>query len=377
MKNYNALLKEIIEDGVSMPDRTGTGRRSLFGRQLRFNMKDGFPLVTTRKINLKSVVTELLWFIQGEVNVNILNDAGVHIWDAWTLRKDDVVSILKTRFNIDDPELHERILDETKNVIDSIGPLYGFAWRSPSAQGSFSAFFPDIGRHPDPSVDKMIKEAVLEKWREFKPENANDTFTEASENQDFQDQLNLTLNQYFYERNDQLASLIHGLKTNPYSRRHVISAWIPSVLPIEGISPKENVMVGRGALPPCHVLQQYHVIPAAEEGGKQRLSLKMTMRSQDLPVGGPFNIAQYALMLHLVANEVGMEPYEYIHDMGDVHIYDDQIELVKHQLTLEPKPLPTLKIESPDISLFERFDINDFVFENYLHHDPIKYPVAV
>ncbi|MCC3381133.1 thymidylate synthase [Paenibacillus farraposensis] len=264
MRNYLELLEDILENGVKKEDRTGTGTLSVFGRQLRFDLSKGFPLVTTKRVHLKSVIHELLWFLRGETNISYLKENGVTIWDEWA--------------------------DEQGNL----GPVYGSQWRS---------------------------------W-------------ETADGQHI----------------DQIANVIEAIKNNPDSRRHIVSAW--NVAHIESMK-----------LPPCHFVFQFYVA-----GGK--LSCMLTMRSVDTFLGLPFNIASYALLTHMVAQQCNLEPGEFIWSGGDVHIYSNHMQQVHTQLEREPYPLPQLKILRKPDSIFD-YTYEDFVFENYEYHPTIKAPVAI
>ncbi|MGN6616715.1 MAG: thymidylate synthase [Ilyomonas sp.] len=271
MQQYHQLLQHILDKGVTKTDRTGTGTISCFGNQMRFNLQDGFPLVTTKKLHLKSIVYELLWFLKGETNIKYLTDQGVSIWNEWA--------------------------DEN----GELGPVYGKQWRS---------------------------------WQ-----GANgETF-------------------------DQISEAIHQLKTNPDSRRIIVSAWNVADLP-------------KMALMPCHALFQFYTMPPQQEGGKRKLSCLLYQRSADAFLGVPFNIASYALLTMMIAQVCDMEAGEFIHAFGDVHLYSNHIEQAKLQLTREPYPLPVLKINTSVKNIFD-FKFEDFSLENYQHHPHIKAPVAV
>jgi thymidylate synthase len=277
MKPYLDLLQQILETGAARGDRTGTGTKSIFGAQLRFDLSKGFPLVTTRKVFFKGVIHELLWFLAGDTNIKYLTDHNVHIWDAWA--------------------------DERGNL----GPIYGAQWRSWAA--------PD-GRHID-----------------------------------------------------QISQVIEQIRTNPNSRRHIVSAWNPAVLPDERISPQQNVAHGRAALASCHTLFQFYVADG-------KLSSLLYQRSSDCAVGQVFNVAQYALLTHLVAQQCDLLPGDFIWTGGDCHIYSNQIDGVKEQLTRQPRPLPQLFIRRRPSSIFE-YRFEDFEILNYDPHPPIKFLVAV
>lgn len=277
MKQYLDLLRHIKENGVTKSDRTGTGTISLFGYQMRFNLADGFPLVTTKKVHLKSIIHELLWFVRGETNIAYLKENGVSIWDEWA------------------------------DANGELGPVYGKQWRS---------------------------------W-----EGPNG------------------------ETVDQLQQLVDEIKRNPDSRRLVLSAWNPVVLPDVKFSPKENAAAGKQALPPCHCLFQFYVV----EG---RLSCQLYQRSGDVFLGVPFNIASYALLTLMVAQVCGLQPGDFVHTFGDVHIYSNHMEQVDLQLSREPRPLPVMKLNPAVKSLFD-FRYEDFELQGYDPHPAIKAPVAI
>jgi thymidylate synthase len=277
MKQYQRLLNQILETGTVRGDRTGTGTKSIFGAQLRFNLAEGFPLVTTRKVFFKGVIHELLWFLAGDTNIKYLTDHNVHIWDAWA--------------------------DERGNL----GPVYGAQWRAWPA--------PD-GRNID-----------------------------------------------------QISQVVEQLRTNPNSRRHIVSAWNPAVLPDERICPQDNVRAGRAALASCHALFQFYVA----EG---RLSCLLYQRSTDCPVGLVFNIAQYALLTYLVAQQTDLQPGDFVWTGGDCHIYLNQVEGVRELLAREPRPLPRLLLKRKPGSIFE-YRFEDFELLDYNPHPAIKFPVAV
>ncbi len=267
-RGYLDLLSDILAHGVRRTDRTGVGTLGVFGRQIRFDLQQGFPLLTTKKLHFKSVALELLWFLRGDSNVHWLQDRGVSIWDAWA------------------------------EADGELGPIYGKQWRSWAA--------PD-GR----SIDQITR-------------------------------------------------LIQGLRTDPNSRRHIVTAWNPAD-------------VDDMALPPCHCLFQFFVAPGQD--GKGRLSCQLYQRSADVFIGVPFNIASYALLTHMVAQVVGLEVGEFVHTFGDAHLYLNHVEQAKLQLSREPYPFPTLKL-APKTDLFD-FAYEDIRIETYQAHPHIKAPVAV
>ena len=274
MRQYLDLVKHVLDNGELKEDRTGTGTKSIFGYQMRFNLDDGFPMVTTKKLHLKSIIYELLWFLKGDTNIKYLQENGVKIWDAWADSNGD------------------------------LGPVYGFQWRN---------------------------------WN-------NDGI-------------------------DQISNLIHDLKNNPSSRRHLISAWNPSVLPDTSKSFETNVANGKAALPPCHAFFQFHVI-----NGK--LSCQLYQRSADIFLGVPFNIASYSLLTIMIAQVCDLKVGDFIHTFGDAHIYSNHFDQMKLQLTREPRKLPTIKINKEVKSIFD-FKFEDFVLEDYNPHPHIKGKVAV
>lgn len=277
MKAYLDLLRHIKDNGVTKSDRTGTGTISVFGYQMRFNLAEGFPLVTTKKVHLKSIIHELLWFIRGDTNIAYLKENGVSIWDEWA--------------------------DEN----GELGPVYGKQWRS---------------------------------W-----EGPNG------------------------ETVDQLQQLLDEIKRNPDSRRLVLSAWNPVVLPDVTFSPKENAAAGKQALPPCHCLFQFYVVDG-------KLSCQLYQRSGDVFLGVPFNIASYSLLTLMMAQVCGLQPGDFIHTFGDVHIYLNHMEQVDLQLSRDPRPLPQMKLNPAKTSLFD-FTYDDFELVGYDPHPAIKAPVAV
>ncbi len=264
MRNYLDLLQDVLDNGVDKSDRTGTGTRSVFGRQLRFDLSEGFPLVTTKRIHLKSVVHELLWFVSGDTNTRYLKDNGVTIWDEWADENGD------------------------------LGPVYGSQWRA----------------WETPDGRKI----------------------------------------------DQLAQVVESIKNNPDSRRHIVSAWNVSV-------------IDEMKLPPCHFVFQFYV-------ANGKLSCMLTMRSIDTFLGLPFNIASYALLTHMIAQQCDLDVGEFIWSGGDTHIYSNHMEQVKLQLSREPLPLPKLAIRRKPDSIFD-YKYEDFEFVGYEHHPAIKAPVAV
>jgi thymidylate synthase len=267
-RQYLALLQDVLDNGVRRGDRTGTGTLGVFGRQMRFDLAQGFPLLTTKALHRKSIVLELLWFLRGDTNVRWLQERGVRIWDEWA------------------------------DAEGELGPVYGKQWRSWAA--------------PDGRVI------------------------------------------------DQIAKVAAAIRSNPYSRRHVVTAWNPAD-------------VDDMALPPCHCLFQFFVAPDAQ--GVDRLSCQLYQRSADLFLGVPFNIASYALLTHMMAQATGLQVGEFVHSFGDVHLYINHLDQARIQLAREPRPFPTLTL-APKTDLFA-FDYEDFAFDGYEPWPKIAAPIAV
>lgn len=277
MKQYLDLMRHVKENGVQKGDRTGTGTVSVFGYQMRFDLSQGFPLVTTKKCHLKSIIHELLWFLKGETNTAYLTDNGVKIWNEWADEKGE------------------------------LGPVYGYQWRNWPT--------PD-GRHID-----------------------------------------------------QIKEIIQLLKDKPNSRRIIVSAWNAADLPDESVSPQDNVKQGLMALAPCHAFFQFYVA----EG---RLSCQLYQRSADIFLGVPFNIASYALLTMMVAQVVGLESGDFVHTLGDAHLYNNHLEQVDEQLSRTPYPLPTMKL-NPEIRDIFDFSFDDFELLDYQAHPHIKAPISI
>ena len=274
MKQYLDLLQHVLDHGVEKSDRTGTGTISVFGYQMRFDLAKGFPVLTTKKLHLRSIIHELLWFLQGDTNIKYLKENKVSIWDEWADENGD------------------------------LGPVYGAQWRNWNGDGF-----------------------------------------------------------------DQISEVLHLIKTSPDSRRMLVAAWNPSVLPLSGKTFAENVAAGRAALPPCHAFFQFYV-------ANGKLSCQMYQRSCDIFLGVPFNIASYALLTMMMAQVAGLEPGEFVHTLGDAHIYLNHVDQCKLQLSREPYPLPQMKI-NPEVKDIFGFKFEDFELLGYQSHPHIKGEISV
>ena len=277
MKQYLDLMRHVRDNGVQKGDRTGTGTKSVFGYQMRFDLSEGFPMVTTKKCHLKSIIHELLWFLQGDTNTKYLKDNGVSIWDEWATED------------------------------GNLGPVYGYQWRS----------------WPAPNGEHI----------------------------------------------DQVSEVVEQLKNNPNSRRIIINAWNVADLPDETISPQANVEKGKMALAPCHAFIQFYV-------ADNKLSCQLYQRSADIFLGVPFNIASYALFTMMLAQVCGLQPGDFVHTLGDAHLYSNHAEQVDEQLGREPRALPTMNI-NPGIKDLFAFRFEDFELLGYDPHPHIKAPVAI
>ncbi|ATA89535.1 thymidylate synthase [Capnocytophaga stomatis] len=274
MQQYHNLLRHILENGHKKEDRTGTGTISVFGYQMRFDLSQGFPVVTTKKLHLKSIIHELLWFLKGDTNIKYLTDNGVRIWNEWANENGD------------------------------LGPIYGHQWRNWNSEGI-----------------------------------------------------------------DQIKEVIETLQKNPDSRRMLVSAWNPSVLPDTSKSFSENVANGKAALPPCHAFFQFYVADG-------KLSCQLYQRSADVFLGVPFNIASYALLTMMLAQVCGLQAGDFVHTFGDVHIYNNHLEQVNLQLSREPRPLPLMKL-NPEVTDLFSFKYEDFTLEGYDPYPAIKGEVSI
>ena len=368
MKNYLDLLKNIYENDHDHPDRTKVGRRSLFGTSLRFNLQEGFPLVTTRYIRAENFIKEIIWFIRGSCNNLELTEEGVNIWNNWAVKESSIDDFIKKHVtekpDLENKEHLEKELKSylTERFLNSVGPIYGPAWRMAPSTTNACVFNPEPKGIEEfaSDVQELIRD-VIEKEK-GKTTETGEEITET-----------MILNSFKYRCVDQLNNVINSLKNNPHSARHVISNWIPEWQPFEDLTPEENVLLGRGALSPCPILQQYHVMENLD--GQKFLLLQVYCRSVDLPIGWTSNIAQYALLLSLIAHCTGMIPHELIMVGGDTHIYLNQLPLIEEQLSREPLPLPKIVINSKLKDIFQ-VTYEDITIEGYNFHPAIKYPLA-
>ena len=292
MRQYHELMDRVLREGIDKSDRTGTGTRSVFGHQMRFDLAEGFPMVTTKKLHLKSILHELIWFISGDTNIRYLCQNGVRIWDDWPFA---TYSKSADYDGIDMKEFAARIASDTDFAAKwgDLGPVYGYQWR----------FWPG----PNGPVD-------------------------------------------------QLRDVLEGIRRNPDGRRHIVSAWNPGY-------------IDQMALPPCHAFFQFYVVDG-------KLSCQLYQRSADIFLGVPFNIASYALLIHMMAQDLGLEVGDFVHTLGDAHIYSNHMDQVRLQLSREPRALPTLKLNPSVTSLFD-FRYEDVELVGYDSHPHIPAPVAV
>lgn len=367
MKKYLELLQDIYTNGHDHDDRTGVGRRSIFGTQTRYKLSEGFPLVTTRKIFTRGMIEETLWFISGSHMTTELKEKGVKIWDNWAVTEKDVENYLKDVSGSEEENLKLKTLF-TKVYEDSVGPMYGFHWRN-------------TPRMDDDETYTVVDALTLEELPKDKLERYKESYEAFKTTEEYKITPDLSFekyatNIYYTESVDQLNDLIINLKKRPFSSRHVVTAWIPSLNAIEGISPQKNVLIGKGALSACHCMFQCFVRPGDTPEAKKKLSLQVQVRSNDVPIGNPYNVSQYALLTHMLAHVTDMEPDELVFTTGDTHIYKNQIPFVLEQLAREPRPLPKLWL-NPEIKSIYDFTVNDIRIEGYDPHPVINYPIAI
>lgn len=318
----------------------------------------------------------MFWFIAGMTDAAQLREMGVKFWDQWAVSDESIKAFVEKRFQNAPKgfpagqEFLDKFKDDiyramTDKFLNQIGPMYGAMWRnSPNIQ--YNPYWPDVPMDQYPS-DKMDvwKKDYQEMVGMLEDPSAKDSMVTFEE----------YCKQNYYSTVDQLNELIRNLKIRPFSSRLVMNTWIPAFTPFEGLPPEENVILGKGALSPCHVMVQCFVSPPKEEGGKNRLSLNMHQRSTDWPVGAVMNQTQYAVLLHLLAHVTDMEPYEFIYDSGDTHAYLNQLPLIEEQLSLTPFPFPKIKI-NPEVKDLFKIKYEDIEIIGYQSHDKINYPVA-
>ena len=343
MKQYLNLLKSILESGKERPDRTGIGTKALFGCQMRFNLQEGFPLLTTKKVNFKAIIYELLWFIKGNTNIKYLVDNGVNIWNEWPFEK-----------------YKEKLIENPRiKIVKKSSPHF---LRINKLLQTEKKLFKKLARKPSISeISKELKEN--EKWiLDTNRLHLNIFVEKIKEDKKFAKKYGGLGPVYGKQWRDfggvdQLKELVKNLKNNPFSRRHILTAWNP---------PEIKQML----LPPCHCLVQFFV------SEKKELSCLLYQRSGDVFLGVPFNIASYSLLTMMIAQVCGHKPGKFIHIIGDAHIYLNHLDQVQEQLKREPKSLPILKLGSEIKSLFD-FRFEDISLENYDPHPPIKAKIAV
>ena len=406
MKQYIDLIKDILLNGNSRTDRTNTGTISVFGRQLRFNLEHGFPLITTKRVDLRFIIEELIWFLAGSTSNVTLENKGVTIWNEWALEEDS------SSFKRGD-----------------LGPIYGKQWRDWSHEGSKA--------QPELSIKERLALIFTDSALRHVKSVLSDNLPESEE------YAHTLLTSWGVPGGskgkkvyDQIEALITGLKNKPYSRRHLVSSWNVPYLPDEAKTPQENVVNGKQALPACHTLFQFYVedIPfdkiknyitnkkrlfsfktqsdltwascgsaveyVSDMNGScyskypenyvslmlawcnennvktKRLSCQLYQRSQDTCLGAPYNIASYSLLLMMIAQVTNMVAGDYIHTIGDAHIYKNHIEKAKEQISREPFALPTMSL-NPEVTDIFSFKLTDFILDDYKHHPRIIYPIAI
>ncbi len=301
MQQYHDLMKHVLENGTKKGDRTGTGTLSVFGYQMRFDLQEGFPLVTTKKVHLKSIIHELLWFLQGDTNIRYLVENGVNIWNEWP---------------------YQNYLNE--NGLTEKFPKYSEAWKE-----KLQEFKQQI----------IEEESFALKWGKLGP-----VYGRQWRN---------------FEGVDQISQLIKDIKSNPDSRRLIVSAWNPKDIPV----------MAKSGLPPCHTIFQFYI-------AENKLSCQLYQRSADIFLGVPFNIASYSLLTMMIAQVCGLEYGDFIHTFGDAHLYSNHLEQTREQLSRESRPLPEMRINPAVKNIFD-FTFDDFELINYNPHPSIKAPVAV
>lgn len=364
MKAFLNTLRDIKDNGWSHADRTGTGRRSLTGLMLKFDVSDGsVPLVTTRQQYPISIIRETLWFIEGSSSLKRLRELGVKFWDRWSVTEADIDAFVTKFFNPGDPNVGPMMDYMKDKSIDEIGPIYGPNWRdAPADLNNVYQFLTPIEEIPSDKVAKFraeyIEQNTLGDEREINEEDC----------------MNYCSTRY-KESVDQIGLLLVNLRKRPYSSRHVVNSWIPQYIPYEDMTPQENVILGKGALAPCHMTFQCFVKPPQSDGDKPQLSLLVYIRSNDFPVGAPVNIAQYAILLHMLAHVLDMSSGTLIYTMGDYHCYLDQLDIVDEQLKREPFPSPKIWI-NPEVKDFFAFTPDDIRLEGYQYHEKLDYPIS-
>lgn len=371
MKNYLDLLNHVLDCGYEHPARTKANRITSVGHTLRFNLQDGLPVVTTRKVYLRAIIRELQWFISGSIDATQLEGQNVNIWKHWTLTEDDVKNFV-TKWFPKDPTTQDRFYElivNNQRLVGTIGPMYGFFWRNSPLKATHRLWptisFKDI---PSDKLDlyRMQYEEILyfAKMEESTKDKTPPTFEQFAVN-------------LYHDSIDQLNNVFLALRDNPYSSRLIVNSWIPEAIPFEQLSPEENIILGKGALAPCHMTFQFFVRPPSSDGDKPTLSMLLYMRSNDLPVGAPYNISQYSLLTMMIAHLLNYNAGELIYVMGDAHVYSDQVEGAKEQLTREPLKLPRVKFASSFTDLFNFDPDSDIEIVDYKSHPAINYPVAI
>jgi thymidylate synthase len=406
MYNYLNLMSDILLKGNVRDDRTGVGTKGLFNASLRYDLREGFPLVTTKKVYFKGIVHELLWFLKGDTNTQYLLDNDVHIWDGWALNQEYLDGFDSYPSEVIKAGLVA--LGKNPNVVPSITQyatdkfIEKVGYKYVNLGGKATKIFDNYNEY--------VRKIVLDKYPELTdtylphpPVNSlGPVYGKMFRAYPTVDHLGNVI------EIDQLTEVVKQLKEKPFSRRHIVNLWHPGLAPDESITPKANVLIGKQALAPCHFLLQFYVnkvddkdalqyyvrhlhvigdpLPTSEEqltlakaaGWRNyQLSLAFTMRSSDVFLGLPFNIASYALLLMIIANQLDYQPVELVYNGGDVHLYHNQIEAAKLQLNRSPRKLPNVKLNVPIGTAFDSVKYEDIELLDYVSYPAIKVEVAV
>lgn len=379
MQQYKDTIQFVKENGVMRGDRTGVGRHGVFSPPDEiYNLQEGFPLPTLRAIKPDAMVDELIWFISGSTTSSDLKFK--FFWDKWTTKKEDAIKYAREVLGIvcdSDEEYEALVSDEVKARVGTIGNLYGVSWRHAPAPKGDKLPERQIRDYP-----RALVESCIPVDHTGNPVVSYESILEIMDTpvagilDELRESIRIDLHNKYWSKYDQLNELIYKIKKNPNSSRLRVTAYLTDYMAFEEFSPQENVMDGRAALTACHTFFQCFVNPAKEEGGKATLDLKLTLTSSDVPVGRVYNIAQYALLCHLLAHTCDLDVGRLIISTGDAHIYSNQFEAVDEILSREPKKLPTLWLNPEKKDIFD-FTAEDIKILNYDPHPAVTIPVAI